>query len=112
MTQRDFETLAAQLRTKALGITLRMLSSRDDAEDTASDVMLRLWSFHKRLKDEKHAFRLSMVIARNLCIDNLRKARRKPPTVDGGNVPEQPAGQWALPSERMELEEEEIYYWK
>lgn len=107
MTQRDFEALAMQLRTKALGITLRMLHSRDDAEDTASDVMLRLWSLHERLKDERHALNLSMVIARNLCIDALRKARRTPPNVEGSLLSEHLLVQGALPSEKMEYEEEE-----
>ena len=42
MTQSEFEAIAIQLRAKAYGVARRMLSSADDAEDAAGDVMLRL----------------------------------------------------------------------
>ena len=48
-----------------------------------------------------------MVIARNLCIDALRKARRTPPNVEGSLLSEHLLVQGALPSEKMEYEEEE-----
>lgn len=43
MTQSEFEAIAIQLRTVAHGVARQILSSADDAEDAAGDVMLRLW---------------------------------------------------------------------
>ena len=108
MTQSEFEAIALQLRKKVRATIVRMLSSADAADDAASDVMLRLWALHGQLNDDSHAFKLALVIARNVSIDMARRQKRSYALfADAEKGVEQPAGRWASPSENMELEEEE-----
>ena len=76
MTQSEFEAIALQLRKKVRATIVRMLSSADAADDAASDVMLRLWALHDQLNDDSHAFKLALVIARNVSIDMARRQKR------------------------------------
>lgn len=73
--------MSPQLRTIALGYARRYLARADDADDAASDAMLRLWAVHDSLRDTAHAARLVAVIARNVAIDMLR--RRRPTSISG-----------------------------
>ena len=108
MTQSEFEAIAIQLRAKAHDVARRMLSSADDAEDAAGDAMLRLWTMHDQLKDGDHAIKLAIVIAQRLSIDIIRRQKKRLSLfVDSENGLKQSAGQWASPSERIELEEDE-----
>ena len=108
MTQSEFEAIAIQLRTKAHDMARRMLSTEDDAEDAAGDVMLRLWDLHDHIKDNDHALKLATVIARRLSIDIIRKRKmRLTLFADDREGTCQMADRCASPSERMELEEDE-----
>lgn len=108
MTQSEFEAIAIQLRTKAHDVARRMLSSADDAEDAAGDVMLRLWTLHDQLKDGDHAIKLATVIAQRLSIDIIRKQQKRLSLfVDVEKGLKKSEGQWTSPSERIELEEDE-----
>lgn len=73
--------MSPQLRTIAQGYARRYLARADDADDAASDAMLRLWAVHDSLRDTAHAARLAAVIARNVAIDMLR--RRRPTSISG-----------------------------
>lgn len=68
----------------AVSYARRYLSSDDDANDVASDAILKLWTVHDSLRDTGHAVRLAAVISRNVAIDMLRK--RGAPTVCIDNV--------------------------
>ena len=108
MTQSEFEAIAIQLRTKAHDMARRMLSTEDDAEDAAGDVMLRLWDLHDHIKDNDHALKLATVIAHRLSIDIIRKRKmRLTLFADDREGTCQMADRCASPSERMELEEDE-----
>lgn len=74
--------MSPQLRNIAQGYARRYLARTDDADDAASDAMLRLWAVHDSLRDTAHAARLAAVIARNVAIDMLR---RRPPTSISGD---------------------------
>ena len=76
--------MSPQLRTIALGYARRYLARTDDADDAASDAMLRLWAVHDSLRDTAHAVRLTAVIARNVAIDMLR--RQHPTSISGGDT--------------------------
>lgn len=108
MTQSEFEAIAIQLRTVAHGVARQILSSADDAEDAAGDVMLRLWTLHAQLKDGDHALKLATVISQRLSIDIIRKQKKRISIfADAGEGLAQKAGRESNPSERMELEEDE-----
>ena len=81
MNQIQFEQMSPQLRNIAQGYARRYLARADDADDAASDAMLRLWAVHDSLRDTAHAARLAAVIARNVAIDMLR--RRRPTSISG-----------------------------
>ena len=68
--------MSPQLRNIALGYARRYLQCGDDANDAASDAMLKLWAVHDSLRDTAHATRLSAVVARNISIDMLRRQRQ------------------------------------
>lgn len=73
--------MSPQLRNIALGYARRYLQCGDDANDAASDAMLKLWAVHDSLRDSAHASRLAAVVARNVAIDMLR--RQRPVSFDG-----------------------------
>lgn len=75
MNQQQFEHMSKQLRDIAHGYARRFLTCDDDADDAASDTMLRLWAVHDSLHDSAHAARLAAVICRNIAIDMLRRRR-------------------------------------
>ena len=108
MTQNEFEAIAAHLRARAHSVARRMLPSAEDAEDAASDAMLRLWTLHGQLKDEGHALSLVAVITHRLSIDVVRRMKKTQSLfADADKCQEKPAGQWADPSNHIELEEDE-----
>ena len=108
MTPSEFEAIAIQLRTKAPDVTRRMLYPAADAEDAAAAAMLRLWTLHDQLKDGDHAIKLATVIAQRLCIDIIRRQKKRLSIfADADKGMKQSAGRWANPSERIELEEDE-----
>lgn len=74
MEQRQFEQLATGLRQQALQTARHVLANEDDANDAASEAMLRLWAVHDTLKDASHATRLAIVVARHTAIDQLRQS--------------------------------------
>ncbi len=76
MTQREFELIAKELRATAVASARHLLSSTEDAEDTAGDTMLKLWALHEQLSDQRHAFRLATVIAHNASLDTLKRRQR------------------------------------
>ena len=76
MDQLQFEQMSPQLRNIAQGYARRYLVCADDADDAASDAMLRLWAVHDSLRDTAHAARLAAVVARNVAIDMLRRRRQ------------------------------------
>ena len=49
MNRDAFEQQARSWRQKALCVSMSYGAGRDEAEDIAQDVMLRLWQMHKRL---------------------------------------------------------------
>lgn len=51
MNQIQFEQMSPQLRNIAQGYARRYLARADDADDAASDAMLRLWAVHDSLRD-------------------------------------------------------------
>ena len=49
MTQKEFADIANDIRVKAVETAGRFGYARDDAEDIAQDVMLKLWCLHPQV---------------------------------------------------------------
>jgi RNA polymerase sigma-70 factor (ECF subfamily) len=72
-----FAELLRRYRAPVFNLCLRMLKNRDDAEDVAQDVFIKVFSMLERY-DERYAFRSWLFkIAANQCIDFIRKNRVK-----------------------------------
>ena len=75
-----FEQQARTWRHKALSIALSYGAGRDEAEDIAQDVMLRLWQMHDELDHYESVDALAALMARHLLRNHQR--RRQPETLD------------------------------
>jgi RNA polymerase sigma-70 factor (ECF subfamily) len=78
-----FRTLYAQTGAKLMGVAVRMLQDRSEAEDAVQEAMTRVWLNARRFDaDRARGMTWLIAITRNLCIDRLRT--RVPETVDEG----------------------------
>jgi RNA polymerase sigma-70 factor (ECF subfamily) len=78
MIMMDIQTFQIQvipLREKVFRMSLRMLRCADDAEDTAQDVMLKLWMMRDRLPVYREVEALAVQICKNININKI-KARK------------------------------------
>ena len=80
MDRSVFEQQARSWRKKALGVSLSCGAGRDEAEDIAQDVMLRLWQMHDELDRYDSVEALAALMARHLLRNHQR--RRQPETLD------------------------------
>lgn len=75
--QAAFGELLSRYRAPVFNLCLRMLKNRDDAEDIAQEVFIKVFGMLERY-DERYAFRSWLFkIAANQCIDFIRKNRVK-----------------------------------
>ena len=75
-----FEQQARSWRKKALGVSLSNGAGRDEAEDIAQDVMLRLWQMHDELERYDSVEALAALMAKHLLRSHQR--RRKTEALD------------------------------
>lgn len=73
---RAAQALAAALGPRLFGQAYRMLGNRAEAEDVAQDTLLRLWRMAPRWDADGTASVAGWchAVARNLCIDRMRRA--------------------------------------
>ena len=70
-----FEQQARTWREKALTVSMSCGAGRDEAEDIAQDVMLRLWQMHEELERYRSIEALTALMAKHL---QRNHQRRKP----------------------------------
>ncbi|MBQ6377632.1 MAG: sigma-70 family RNA polymerase sigma factor [Prevotella sp.] len=80
MERSAFEQRARTWREKALSVSRHCGAGRDEAEDIAQDVMLRLWQMHDELERYQSVEALAALMARHLLRNHQR--RRQPETLD------------------------------
>lgn len=71
MTPKEFEHKAKLMRAKALAVACKFLP-KEEAEDVAQDVMLKLWSMHERIGEDDPVEALAGIAAQHECIDRWR----------------------------------------
>jgi RNA polymerase sigma-70 factor (ECF subfamily) len=70
---RAFEALYDRHSPYVIAVAVRMLGSRDEAEETAQDVFWRIWTDGFRYEPDRGRFATWLfVIAKNCCLDRLR----------------------------------------
>lgn len=105
MEQKDFETMAPQLRQRIVGMVRKMSADSGDtdlADDVAQDTLLRLWSMRDRLDAYTSVEALAMVIARNRAIDLLKRMS----AVRGYDIAEIDIGDTAMSAEDAIIRDE------
>ena len=114
MESLKYISLVTELRQIAVARALTLLDDKEDAEDVAGEVLLRLWERHNDLRDNADEVRhLADRMARNLSLDSLRHKRRHPilrilyrqdSDEEGkGNIPDLP--DWSTPQQYIEDKE-------
>ena len=84
MDRSAFEQQARSWRKKALQVSINCGAGREEAEDIAQDVMLRLWQMHDDLDRYEKPEALVALMSRHLLRNHQR--RRKPELIDEAMV--------------------------
>ena len=71
-----FQRLVREQKHQVFSFAYYFLGHREDAEDVAQDVLLRLWHHRQQLDDESVPAWLCRV-TRNACLDQLRRRRTR-----------------------------------
>lgn len=72
MNQKLFLEFVNPIKDKIYRLSLRLLVSKDAAEDATQEVMIRLWNMKDKLKDYRSPQALAMTITKNYCFDQLK----------------------------------------
>ena len=75
MVQEEFEKIATDIRQRVIAVARGYRLDADSAEDVAQDTMLKLWTIREKIDGRKSATAMTVMIARHLSIDMLRKRR-------------------------------------
>lgn len=76
MTIETFEHIANALRPQLMDLCNRFLIAKqlpEEAEDMVQETLFRLWQMRERLDNYQSPEALAVTIAKNVCIDHLRK---------------------------------------
>ena len=114
MERSKYISLVTELRQIAVERAMSLLDGKDDAEDVAGEVMLRLWERHRLLRDDADEVRhFADTMTKNLSLDLLRHRRRHPilriffrqdnGEEKTGNIPDIP--DWSTPQQYIEDKE-------
>jgi RNA polymerase sigma-70 factor (ECF subfamily) len=76
-----WESLVRRFQARIYGLAHHYLGNTDDARDVAQEVFVRIYE-HIDTCDRERFLQWMMRIARNACIDALRRRRARPPAQD------------------------------
>lgn len=72
MNQSTFIRLIYPVKDKMYRLALRLLTSREAAEDATQEVLLKLWSRNDKLKHYANLEAFAMTVTKNHCLDQLK----------------------------------------
>ena len=73
MERSAFERMARSWREKALSVSLHCGAGKDEAEDIAQDVMLRLWQMHDELEKFQSVEAIVILMTKHLLRNHQRR---------------------------------------
>ena len=76
MEQNDFQHIATMLRPRLISLCQQFFDCQElafDAEDAVQETLLRLWQLRDRMKDYQKPEALATIIAKNVCINILKR---------------------------------------
>ena len=106
MDKTAFEQQARTWRKKALSVSMSYGAGREEAEDIAQDVMLRLWQMHDELERYESIEALAALMARHQLINHQR--RRKPEALNEAMI----VSLNISPHEQLEMKEDDQWLTK
>ncbi len=106
MDKTAFEQQARTWRQKALSVSISCGAGREEAEDIAQEVMLRLWQMHDDLERYESIEALAALMARHLLINHQR--RRKPEALNEAMI----VSLNISPHEQLEMKEDDRWLTK
>ncbi len=106
MDKTAFEQQARTWRQKALNVSVSYGAGRDEAEDIAQEVMLRLWQMHDELERYDSIEALTAVMARHLLRNHQRQ--RKPEELNEAMI----VSLNTSPHEQLEIKEDDEWLTK
>ena len=72
MNQKTFLGVVNPVKDKIYRLALRLLISKDSAEDATQEVLLKLWDRKNKLKDYANIEAFAMTVTKNYCLDQLK----------------------------------------
>lgn len=72
MNQNTFINLINPVKDKMYRLALRLLISKESAEDATQEVFLKLWNGNEKIKDYANLEAFAMTVTRNYCLDQLK----------------------------------------
>lgn len=72
MKQHTFTSLMKPVQDKMYRLALRLLVSKEAAEDATQEVMLKLWSRKEQLSSYNNVEAFAMTVTKNYCLDQLK----------------------------------------
>ncbi len=72
MNQNTFISLINPVKDKMFRLALRLLISKESAEDATQEVFLKLWNGNAKIKDYANLEAFAMTVTRNYCLDQLK----------------------------------------
>jgi len=87
MTSSDFRRLLTEHKDAVFGLAVYLVGKREDAEDVAQDVFLRLWKAREEIDPDMAKWWL-LRVTRNACLDHLRRRKVRERANGKGSVME------------------------
>ena len=106
MDEEAFISAAHELRQSAVSVSRRYGATEVEAQDVAQETMIRLWQMLDTIDGRRRLNSLTTCIARNLTIDEYRRAARFHTT---GTLPSDCPADIPAPDRRLEEAENEAW---
>ena len=75
MKAQEFKKNVLPLQRKIYPFALRILQSREEAEDTVQEIFVKLWNMRYDLDGIRNLEAFAMTMTKNLCIDRFKKRK-------------------------------------
>lgn len=72
MKERTFLTIIEPVKDKMYRLALRLLTSKEAAEDATQEVILKLWDRKEKIKHYANVEAFAMTVTKNYCLDQLK----------------------------------------
>ena len=85
----DFIQLATAIRPRLIALCRSFFDTQElacDAEDAVQETLLRLWMMYERVGEYRSPETLAVKIAKNVCIDFLKKACAQHQSLDNATI--------------------------